>query len=265
MRPFGPELLATPSDSGRPDETAVLDPRFADYRATGDRAIRNALVEDHRWLARHCVRRFRNTGEPIDDLTQVAMLGLVKAVNRFDPSYGYAFTTFAMPTILGELRRHFRDRTWALRVPRQIKEHHLTIKNGADQLQHTMGRSPTIPELAAHCGLTTEQTLEALEAGNAYYSVPLIFDDDESDDDNQKDLSVDEPGYATSEARVLIPGLLAALPSDRERQIVQLRFVDDMTQSQIAARLGLSQVHISRLLRTSLELMRQHLTSRAQP
>jgi RNA polymerase sigma-B factor len=259
MRPSGPQLLTASSGPDCPDETAPLDPRFADYRATGDRAIRNALIEDHRWLARHCVRRFKNTAEQIDDLTQVALLGLVKAVDRFEPSYGFAFATFAMPTILGELRRHFRDRTWALRVPRLLKEHHLAIKNGADQLQHVLGRSPTIPELAAHCGLTTEETLEALEVGNAYHSVPLISDDDDLDHDDN-DLSVDEPGYATSEARVLIPGLLAALPSDRERQIIKLRFVDDMTQSQIAAQLGVSQVHVSRLLRTSLELMRQHLT-----
>jgi RNA polymerase sigma-B factor len=259
MRPFGPQLLTAPPEPDRPDETAALDPRFADYRATGDRAIRNALIEDHRWLARHCVRRFKNTGEQIDDLTQAAMLGLVKAVDRFDPNYGFAFTTFAMPTILGELRRHFRDRTWALRVPRQLKEHHLTIKNGADQLQHILGRSPTVPELAAHCNLTTEQTLEALEVGNAYRSVPLISDDDDLHDNH--DLSVDEPGYATSEARVLLPGLLASLPGDRERQVIKLRFVDDMTQSQIAAQLGISQVHVSRLLRTSLELMRQHLAS----
>jgi RNA polymerase sigma-B factor len=260
MRPSGPQLLTRPANSGRPDEIATPDPRFARYRATGDRAIRNALVEDHRWLGRHCVRRFKNTSEPIDDLTQVAMLGLVKAVDGFDPAFGFAFSTFAVPTILGELRRHFRDRTWAVRVPRRIKDHHLIIKDGADQLQHLVGRSPTIPELAAHCGLTTEETLEALEAGNAYGSVPLISDEDNPNDD-AKYLSVDEPGYAASEARIVLPGLLAALPSDRERQIIKLRFVDDLSQSQIAAELGVSQVHISRLLRSSLELMRQRLTS----
>jgi RNA polymerase sigma-B factor len=250
-----------PAEPGRPDETAVLDPRFADYRATGDRAIRNALVEDHRWLARHCVRRFRNTGEPIDDLLQVAMFGLIKAVDRFDPALGFAFATFAVPTIMGELRRHFRDRTWAVRVPRRLKDHHLIIKDGADQLRHILGRSPTIPELAAHCGLTTDETLEALEAGNAYRGVPLISDQDDDPADDAEHLSVDEPGYATSEARMVVPGLLAALPSDRERQIIKLRFVDNMSQSQIAAELGISQVHISRLLRASLDLMRRHLMS----
>jgi RNA polymerase sigma-B factor len=260
MRPSGPQLLTRPATPDRPDEIATADPRFARYRATGDRAIRNALVEDHQWLARHCVRRFKNTGEPTDDLTQVALFGLVKAVDRFDPAFGFAFSTFAMPTILGELRRHFRDRTWAVRVPRRIKDHHLLVKDGAEQLQHLMGRSPSVPELAAHCSLTTEETLEALEAGNAYGSVPLIADDDNPNADAEH-LSVDEPGYAASEARVVLPALLAALPSDRERRIIELRFVDDMSQSQIADELGVSQVHISRLLRSSLELMRQRLTA----
>jgi RNA polymerase sigma-B factor len=260
MRPTGPELLNEP----RPQEAVALDRRFADYRSSGDRALRNALVEDHRWLARHCVRRFENTNEPHDDLLQVAMLGLVKAVDRFDPAYGFAFSTFAVPTITGELRRHFRDRTWAMRVPRRLKDHHLAVKKGADELQHIVGRSPTIPELAAHCDLTVEEALEALEAGNAYRGVPLVSERDDDDSQSVVDaerFGVDESGYATSEARMVLPGLLALLPSDRERQIIKLRFVDDMSQSRIAAELGLSQVHVSRLLRTSLELMRQHLLS----
>jgi RNA polymerase sigma-B factor len=258
------KTLERSAEAGRPDETAVVDPRFADYRATGDRAIRNALVEDHRWLGRYCVRRFKRSGEPLNDLLQVAMVGLIKAVDRFDPTLGFAFTSFAVPTIMGELRRHFRDRTWAVRAPRRLKDHLLIIKDGADQLQHVLGRSPTIPELAAHCGLTTDETLEALEAGNAYRGVPLISDDDDDSNDHTEHLAVDEPGYATSEARMVVPGLLAALPSDRERQIVKLRFVENMSQSQIAAEIGLSQVHISRLLRASLDLMRKRLTSDAR-
>jgi len=254
-----------PADSstvpGPPGETAALDPRFADYRATGDRAIRNALVEDHRWLGRYCARRFNNTGEPSDDLLQVAMVGLVKAVNRFDPARGFAFTTFAVPTIMGELRRHFRDRTWPVRVSRRLKENYLSVKNSADELQQIMGRSPTMPELAAHCGLTIDETLDALEVGNAYRSVPLVSSQDDETHEHVEHLSVDERGFAASEAGMIVPGLLAALPSDRERQIIKLRFVDNMSQSQIAAELGLSQVHISRLLRSSLDLMRQHLAS----
>jgi RNA polymerase sigma-B factor len=268
--PSGPLPLTVPAEPGDTDDTvatapttsaADLDPRFADYRSSGDRAIRNALVEDHRWLARHCVRRFENTNEPLDDLLQVAMVGLVKAVDRFDPTYGWAFSTFAVPTITGELRRHFRDHTWAVRVPRRLKDHHLTVKSGADELHQMLGRSPSIPELASHCGLTVEETLEALEAGEAYRGVPLDADqDDDQDPVGTERFGVAEPGYAASEARMVMPGLLARLPGDRERRIIKLRFVDNMSQSQIAAEMGLSQVHVSRLLRTSLDLMRQHLT-----
>jgi RNA polymerase sigma-B factor len=258
MRPSGPELFTDPTEPGRPGETTTPDRRFAEYRRSGDRSIRNALVEDHRWLARHCVRRFERSSEPNDDLMQVAMLALVEAVDRFDPAYGYAFSTFAVPTITGELRHHFRDRTWAVRVPRRLKDHHLLAKSGADELHHVLGRSPTIPELAAHCDLTVEETLEAIEAGNAYRPAPLLIDevDDEPDADR---IAVDEPGYATSEAHMVYPGLLALLPGERERRIVELRYVHDKSQSRIATELGLSQVHVSRLLRSSLQLMRQHL------
>jgi RNA polymerase sigma-B factor len=237
-----------------------LDPRFAEFRATGDRTVRNALVEDHRWLAGHCVRRFKRKGEPTEDLEQVAVVGLLKAVDRFDPGLGYTFATYAVPTILGELRRHFRDRTWSLRVPRRAKDNYLAVKAAVDELDQALGRSPTVPELAEHAHLSIEDTLEALEVGNSYRGVPL---DEPSDDDRPSDqvrqLGVIDKGFATVEARVTIPGLLASLPTDRERRIVELRFVHDMSQSRIAAELGISQVHVSRLLRGSLERMRSQL------
>lgn len=122
-------------------------PMFVEYRMTGDQAVRNALVEEHRWLGRHCALRFAGRGEPVDDLEQIAMEGLVKAIDRFDPSLGNTFATYAVPTIIGELRRHFRDRTWAVRVPRRLKDNHLTVKGVAEEIQHALGRSPTIPEL----------------------------------------------------------------------------------------------------------------------
>jgi RNA polymerase sigma-B factor len=246
-----------PSATGPP----TTDPRFAEYRASGDRELRNALIEDHLWLAQHCVRRFAHKGEPHDDLEQVARVGLLKAVERFDPARGFTFSTFAVPTIVGELRRHFRDRTWAMRVPRRAKENYMTVKTVADDLYQVLGRSPTIPELAQQAGLTLEDTLDALEAGNSYRGAPL--DPREEDDDRggyARRLGVEDPGYAASEARALMPGLLAALPNDRERQIVRLRFVENMTQSQIAARLGISQVQVSRRLRVDLDLMRRSLT-----
>jgi RNA polymerase sigma-B factor len=253
---------ATPPETGVGDRSSAPDPRFAEYRTTGDRAIRNALVEDYRWLGLHCVRRFKHKGEPTDDLEQVAMVGLLKAVDRFDPGLGYAFSTYAVPTIVGELRRHFRDRTWARRVPRRTKDNYLAIRNIAEELHPTLGRSPTIPEIAQHAGLSVEDTLEALEAGASYRGVPLNPPGEHDDDDHGEEaerLGVDDPGYVATEARMIVPGLLATLPTDRERQIIKLRFVEDMSQSQIAAKLGISQVHVSRLLRTSLNLMRQRL------
>jgi RNA polymerase sigma-B factor len=255
------------SSSARPSARALpsrrssaLDPRFATYRATGDREIRSALIEDHRWVGTHCVHRFLGKGVPKEDLVQVAMLGLVKAVDRFDPGFGYSFTTFAIPTITGELRRYFRDRTWAVRVRRQSKENHLVVKGVADELQQTLGRSPTIAEVAHHCDLSAEETLEALEVGHVYRCAPLDVGDDERPDDAAR-FGVDEPGYAICEARTVLPGLLSALPCDRDRLIIKLRFVDEMTQSEIAAQLGISQVQVSRLLRSNLELMRQRLAT----
>lgn len=242
-----------------------VDPRFAEHRATGDRAIRAALIEDHRWLARHCARRFTRRGVPTEDLVQVAMVGLVKAVDRFVPDLGWSFTTFAVPTITGELRRHFRDCTWAMRVRRRAKENHLLVRAVVDELQQELGRSPTIAELADRAGLRSEETIEALDVGTSYRCVSLdIGDDDEDDRDGQAHFGVDDAGYTLCEARVMLPRLLALL-GDRERRIIELRFVHDMSQSRIADEIGLSQVHVSRLLRDSLALMREHLTGESRP
>jgi len=256
-----PRAETAHADDGTGRRRKAVDPRFAEYRVSRDRALRNALIEDHLWLGRHCVRQFVQKGEPRDDLEQVAMVGLLKAVERFDPDRGFTFSTFAMPTIVGELRRHFRDRTWAVRVPRRAKENYVTVKTVADDLYQVLGRSPTVPEIAQQAGLSVEDTLEALEAGNSYRGVPLepAADEDDNRGGQSRRLGVDEPGYAASEARTLIPGLLAVLPKDRDRQIVKLRFVDNLTQSQIAARFGISQVQVSRLLRANLELMRREL------
>jgi RNA polymerase sigma-B factor len=242
-------------------DAAHVDPRFAEYRSTGDRSLRDALIEDHRWVGLHCARRFLRRGVPTDDLVQVAMVGLVKAVDRFDPGLGNSFTTFAVPTITGELRRYFRDCTWGVRVRRRDQEHYLVVKTVVDEMQQVLGRAPTIAEIAQRTGLGVGETLEALAVGNAYRSAPLEIGDDDEDGDqsNQSICGIDEPGYARSEARTVLPGLLAALPSDRERRIIELRFVEDMSQSKIAAELGLSQVHVSRLLRQSLRHMRQML------
>jgi RNA polymerase sigma-B factor len=246
---------------------APLDARFAEYRRTGDRTLRNALVEDHRWLAQHCARRFRHKGEPVDDLEQVAVVALIKAVDRFDPGYGYTFSTYAVPTIVGELRRHFRDRTWAVRVPRRAKDNYVTVKAVVDELQACLGRSPAVPEIADRAGLSIEVTLDALEAGASYRAVPLEVtgdDDEDAPGGEAGRIGAVDPGYAASEARVLLPDLLEALPTDRDRRIVELRFAGNLSQSQIAARLGISQVHVSRRLRASLALMRRRLAPARQ-
>jgi RNA polymerase sigma-B factor len=235
-----------------------LDPRFAEYRKSRDHKLRNQLIEEHRWLAVHCARRFAHKGEPLDDLIQVAMLGVLKAIDRFDPSYGVMFTTFGVPTIVGELRRHFRDKTWSLHVPRRAKELYQVVSGVVDELHQTLGRSPTVPEIADRAGITVEDTLEAMEVGDSYRGVPLAPPGDDETPDAIT-LGGNDPGFAAAEAKLTVRKLLEALPTERERTIVKLRFVDGLTQSQIAAKVGVSQVQISRLLRASLEKMRRRL------
>jgi RNA polymerase sigma-B factor len=236
-----------------PSPTSVVDvERFRQYRATGDREVRNALIEDHRWLALHCARRFAGKGEPLDDLVQVAMLGVLKAVDRFDPDYGTTFATFAVPTITGELRRHFRDTTWAVHVPRRARDLQHTVKVTVDELGHLLGRSPTAGEVAEHAGLPVEEVLDALEAARCYRKAPLGTTDDE--EDGLDNFGQDDPGLAAADARVTVAGLLKELPT-RERRIVELRFLSGLTQAQIADIVGVSQVQVSRLLRASLVRM----------
>jgi RNA polymerase sigma-B factor len=237
-----------------------LDPRFAEYRQSGDRRIRNELIEDHRWLAIHCARRFAHKGEPLDDLVQVAMVGILKAVERFDPSFGVVFTTFAVPTVVGELRRHFRDKTWAVHVPRRAKETYQTVNSVVEELSQVLGRSPTVPEIAERANLSVEDTLEALEVGDCYRGVPLGAPTDQ-DPGEMLPLGDPDPGFDATDARLTVRGLLEALPDERERRIIHLRFFEGMTQSQIAADIGVSQVQVSRLLRASLEKMRCKLAS----
>jgi RNA polymerase sigma-B factor len=233
-----------------------MDPRFDTLRATGDRALRNELVEEFRWLATYCARRFTNRGEPRDDLQQVALLGLVKAVDRFDPDRGAAFSTFAVPTILGELRRHFRDKTWSVHVSRRAKELYQAVAGVVDDLTSALGRSPTIAEIAQHAGITVDEALEALEVRDCYRGVPL---EPTGDDDAAESaaLGVDDHGFEVADARSTVAALLCSLPTARDRLVVELRFLEGLTQSQIATRIGVSQVQVSRLLRANLARMRQ--------
>jgi RNA polymerase sigma-B factor len=260
--PETPKAITAADDGDRVEgpRRSDVDPRFAEYRRTGDRGIRNDLIAEHRWLAVHCARRFAHKGEPIDDLVQVAMLGVLKAVERFDPGYGVVFTTFAVPTIVGELRRHFRDKTWTVHVPRRAKELYQAVSGVVDELSHLLGRSPTVPEIAKHAGITVDDALEALEVSGCYRGVPLAPPGDDETPDAIT-LGQDDVGFAAAEARVTIGKLIEALPTERERTIIKLRFVDGMTQSQIAAQIGVSQVQVSRLLRAALAKMRRKLTA----
>jgi len=236
---------------------ADADKRFRRLRETGDRELRNQLIEDHRWVAIHCARRFDRRGEPLDDLIQVGQLGLLKAVQRFDPEVGVSFASYAIPTVMGELRRHFRDATWAIKVPRRVKDLHVDLGNAVDFLSGENGRPPSPAEIAEHLGVTVDAVLEALEAGGAYRTSPLVSAND--DDDGRREataLRTDDATLAGSEDRLLVRQLLETLP-ERERTIVELRFYAGLSQSEIAERVGVSQVHVSRLLRSSLAALQR--------
>ena len=245
--------------TARPD-VGRDDSLFREYRASGDRGVRNQLIDQHRWLAIHCAKRFADKGEPLDDLVQVAMLGVLKAVERFDPDYGAAFATFAVPTIVGELRRHFRDTTWAVHVPRRARDLQHTVKVAVDELGQLLGRSPTVAEIAGQAGVTGEDVLDALEAARCYRKAPL---ESGADDGNGEIVDIaalgqDERGLDAVEAPATVEQLLTVLPP-RERRIVELRYVQGYTQSRIADLVGVSQVQVSRLLRRSLAVMRHSL------
>ncbi len=238
--------------------------RFRRYRKSGDRSLRNALIEEHRWVAVHCARQFANRGEPLDDLIQVAQVGLLKAVERFDPDLGVSFTSFAMPTVLGELRRHFRDKTWAVRVPRRLKELHLELAAAREELANDHGRAPTADELAAHLGVSVEEVLEGLEASAGYRTAPLARPSDEDGDGDRESvaLRVDDDALEGADDRIMVNNLLGTLP-EREQRIVRLRFFSGLSQAEIADEIGVSQVHVSRLLRASLAAMQRAAEDRS--
>jgi RNA polymerase sigma-B factor len=233
--------------------------RFARLRRTEDPALRAELVEEHLWLARHCARRFADKGEARDDLEQVASLALVKSVDRFDPSFGVRFSTFAVPTITGELRRHFRDRTWSVRVTRRLKELHLELKSANELLRHDLGRAPTVDELADALDTTVDEVLEALEAGASYRATSLTVSGAD-DEEHDLDLAVDDERVASAGVRVALEDAMRTLP-DRERRVVYLRFYLGLSQSEIAEQIGVSQVHVSRILRASLSQLEDELGS----
>lgn len=235
--------------------------RFVEYRRTGDRRIRNELVEAHRPLACYLARRYANRGEPLDDLIQVACLGVLKAVERFDPERNLEFSTFASATVNGELKRHFRDKTWAIRVPRRAQELHLRLGNAMNDCAQRLGRSPSIAEVAAELGVSEDEVLEAMDVARAYRGETIDRSPDEgATGDADGRLRVDDPGFELAEHRVLLERALGSLP-ERERRIVELRFFEERTQSEIARVVGISQMHVSRLLARVLEQMREEIAA----
>jgi RNA polymerase sigma-B factor len=235
---------------------------FREYRASGNRRLRNQLIEAHRPLAVHLARRFANRTEPLDDLVQVAQVGLLKAVERFDPDRGVAFSSFATPTILGELKRYFRDATWAVRVSRRSQELLLEVNAAVSDMAQELGRPPMAAEIATRLSVREEEVLEAFEVGAAYRSAPLVGAGEQGDDDASVRLppGVLDPEFEHAEDRQVLGELLGLLP-ERERQIVYLRFFEERTQTEIAELVGISQMHVSRLLRTSLRRMQDALAA----
>ena len=218
--------------------------------------MRDQLVGAHLGLAEYLARRFANRGEPLDDLVQVASLGLIKAVDRFDPTRGVAFSTYATHTIVGELKRHFRDKGWAVRAPRRMQELYLSLGKVVATLGQELGRSPTIAELAAEVQVSEEEVLEALEAGQAYRSTSLDAPaGTEEGETLGARLGGEDASLEDAESRATLSPLLGQL-GQRERLILHLRFFEGLTQSEIATRLGISQMHVSRLLARSVSQLR---------
>lgn len=233
-----------------------LREQFVAYAQARDPVLREQLVNAHLGLAEYLARRFANRGEALDDLVQVASLGLIKAVDRFDPERGVEFSTYATHTIVGELKRHFRDKGWAIRAPRRMQELYLRLGKVVATLGQELGRSPTIAELAAEVKVSEEEVLEALEAGQAYRSTSLDAPSgNEEGETLASRIGEEDPSLEDAESRATLSPLLAQL-APRERLILHLRFFEGLTQSEIATRLGISQMHVSRLLARSVAQLR---------
>ena len=221
--------------------------------------LRNRLVRMHLPLVEHLARRFRNRGEPLDDLTQVATIGLIKSVDRFDPDRGVEFSTYATPTVVGEIKRHFRDKGWAVRVPRRLQELRLALTTATAELSQLHGRSPTVHELAEKLAISEEEVLEGLESANAYSTLSLDVPDTDDESPAVADtLGAEDEALEGVEYRESLKPLLEDLPP-REKRILLLRFFGNMTQSQIAQEVGISQMHVSRLLARTLAQLREKL------
>ena len=237
--------------------TQMRDDGVADAVREG---ARDSLVHLHLPLVEHCARRFRNRGEPFEDLVQVGTIGLIKSVDRFDPERGVEFSTYATPTIIGEIKRYFRDKGWAIRVPRRLQELRMQIGSATAELTQSLGRSPTASELAERVGCSVEEIIEGIESSNAYSTLSLDATDDSDDGTSSMldALGADGEGLEHVEIRESLKPLLDRL-EPREKRILLLRFFKNQTQSQIAEEIGVSQMHVSRLLSRTLDQLRASL------
>lgn len=254
-----PTQLAPPTATRQPGTMSPSSEAhlFARHVA-GDQAAREALVRRFMPLARSLARRYDRSSEPFEDLLQVASLGLLKALDRFDPSMGHPFASFAVPTILGEMRRHFRDAGWSVHVPRGSQERALKVRDAQERLANSNGRAPTVNELAQYLELSTGEVIDALQAIQAYESLSLDAPRPGATDEATSygdAMGEEDARYELVELDATVSAVLGRIPQ-RERDILRMRFVEDLTQTEIAERVGISQMQVSRLLRRSLDQLR---------
>ena len=242
------------TDRGMFEQLAAIEAGTSEHEK-----LRAALIERHLPLVTFMARKFADRGEPLDDLIQVGTIGLIKAIDRFEISKGFEFSTFATPTIVGEIKRHFRDKTWAVRVPRRLQELGASVTKATNELTQKLDRSPTPKEIAKHLGITVDEVAEALESNSAYSTISLDITSDTSTSIRDTFGALDE-ALEGVEYRESLKPLLAQL-EDREKRILQMRFFENLSQSQIATELGISQMHVSRILNKVLSHLREGLIS----
>ncbi len=234
---------------------------FRLYKEEGDEEAREQLIVSHLNLVRFLASKFKNRGEPMDDLLQVGTIGLIKAIDRFDPARGLEFTTFATPTIMGEIKRHFRDKGWSVRVPRRLQELSAKVNTTTDELTRELQRPPSVAEVAERLGATVDEVLEAMESSTAYSSVPLEGTGQDSDEDAPSILdhyAAEDGDLAASDDRMVIEEAINSF-TPREQAVIRMRFEEGLTQVEIAERLGISQVQVSRLLRKVVKQVQERI------
>jgi RNA polymerase sigma-B factor len=254
-----PVMTVAKDEPGSGAERSREDRELFERYRDGDGQAREQLVARFLPLARQLARRYQRAGEPLDDLLQVASMGLIKAIDRFDPEREIAFSSYAVPTILGEIKRHFRDRTWAVRVPRDLQELTLRVDKAVGELSEELRRQPSVAEIGEAVGAEEEQVLEALQAGGAYRAVSFDAPRGDGGEDEASTLAdsvgFDEHGFDRAEERATLEHLLTTI-TPRERDVLRMRFEEDMTQAEIGAVIGVSQMQVSRVIRQALSRLR---------